>query len=411
VGDCLTDIKYNTMSRGWDNVNDTTNTIDFKTKIEYSDMKFNNCLMYLEPRLQEYVKKKTYFTKNDITPSIPLEQEYDITAYDVKRINKLMKCKNQENCGFSDGVLNLKSRIRPKCGYVQLSKYVVENPNKFVIQPKHPTTTLQQDGTSDYGSPSLKEQFGNVDNIINDRATYEPQNRNCSGSLNPKYKKIQNKYDVRIDNSSFSEFRKPNDAEFDKWQDRRIFDDRNAGSLGSQERDWKQVYDIKPMKYRSVDYWSKNGNYFPGNNLEGRSINQAEVDIESTLLRPSYVDQDTSGMSRESYIDKCYKVVIPGGRNNSCYTDEYLNTAFYKAVPFMGQGFGQGDIDVESAMKYGEATRNSKQKKTGGALQDRFEELDRDIQDPTHIVLPFPRGGIDARAIDKWSKKDAQYVI
>src|ERR1700682_6258612 len=62
---------------------DVTNKVDFKTKIDYGDMKFNNCLMYLEPRLQEYVKRKEYYTKNNITPSLPLEESYGISKSDV----------------------------------------------------------------------------------------------------------------------------------------------------------------------------------------------------------------------------------------------------------------------------------------------------------------------------------------
>lgn len=343
-------------------VGDANNDIDFSPKISYGDMKFNSCLMYLEPRLQDYVMKKEYYTKNNISPLLSLEQQYKITKQDKMQIEHIFKNLNKKNCGVEmvgntqvnqGGFCGLQKQELPacalktsgkqKCGYTQLSRYsYLEGNNRYNIQDK-----------------------------VEDMAR-------------------------RIPPTSYL------------WNN-----DYSDGKLGwpvrGQEYDWKQVSLRKPMKYRLIDYFSKQGKYFPGNFIEGNNINQKEID-QDTALRPSYVDMDTSGISRISHMDTCYKVNIPGGRNNSCYTDEYLNTAFYKAIPYMGSGSGNGNTEIESQMIQGEVTR-FKQKKTGGFLLDRFEFLDRDIQDPKHIVPVFPRGGVDTRAIDKYTKKDAHYVI
>jgi hypothetical protein len=47
--------------------------------------------MMLEPRLQEYLKKRTYYKKNNIKPSIPLEEEFMITSDDLKRLRLFLK--------------------------------------------------------------------------------------------------------------------------------------------------------------------------------------------------------------------------------------------------------------------------------------------------------------------------------
>src|SRR5437868_7144558 len=45
----------------------------------------------LEPRLQEYVKKKDFYGKNNIEPCVPLEQEFGITKDDMQKIKCFLK--------------------------------------------------------------------------------------------------------------------------------------------------------------------------------------------------------------------------------------------------------------------------------------------------------------------------------
>jgi hypothetical protein len=414
------------------NVEDTTDKIDFKTNIEFSDMKFNNCLMYLEPRLQEYIKKREYFRKNRIQPSISLEQEYSICKSDIEKINNLLRCSGSKNCGITKADAKLQSRIRQKCGYVQLTKFNNENNGRFNVV----NTCVNRDPTKepkkfpvsntplqDFVLPTDWPEEMTKCKIVKPRAKVK---EGFTGNFDREH--MVGIQDRQIKTSDFrpakegtscpTAMRTPmyNNNDVDYWN--KVYSEHWNKD---PENDWKQVSEMKPMKYRlAATYSGKTDGMFPtdqhlyqpGVFVEGRNFNQKNVDIDSELLRPSYVDQDTSGVSRPSYMDKCYKVVIPGGRNNSCYTDEYLNHSYYFSVPFMGASSGSNeDTDLETSMKHSEATRNSKQKKTAGAPVDRFFDLDRPIQDEGHIILPFPRGGVDARAIDKWTKKDAQYVI
>lgn len=50
-------------------------------------MNYNDITRF-DPRLSEYINKKRYYTKNNITPCIPLETEYAITHDDIVRIRK-----------------------------------------------------------------------------------------------------------------------------------------------------------------------------------------------------------------------------------------------------------------------------------------------------------------------------------
>jgi hypothetical protein len=51
--------------------------------------KYNCNGILLEPRLQEYIKKKKYYKSNNIQPGVPLEKEFDITQEDINLIKNL----------------------------------------------------------------------------------------------------------------------------------------------------------------------------------------------------------------------------------------------------------------------------------------------------------------------------------
>jgi len=112
----------------------------------------------------------------------------------------------------------------------------------------------------------------------------------------------------------------------------------------------------------------------------------------------------------QSQFDLCTKSVFPN-QPDKCYSDQFLNTAFFKAIPFMGNGSGIGDLNMASTLRNGESTRTSKHKKESDVMLDRFELLDRDFQDPTHIVMDGYRGGYDSRQTDKLVRRDCYKVI
>lgn len=70
---------------------------------------------YFEPRLYEYIKKKEYYSKNNITPCIPLEKEYNITQDDLRKIQQI---KNNPKLDFKFLHEDLHS-ISPKISYEQ----------------------------------------------------------------------------------------------------------------------------------------------------------------------------------------------------------------------------------------------------------------------------------------------------
>jgi hypothetical protein len=180
--------------------------------------------------------------------------------------------------------------------------------------------------------------------------------------------------------------------------------------------DWKQKASSKPLKY-VTSRWATC-------DLEDcRDLARAEpgrVFNQETGISPATVDTssklragDKFGRSAQSpgvRMDTCLKRAEPQFKGGEVRED--LNFASYRSMPFMGMGTGGGDANVDNLMRFGDATRVSRQKKTSGlAAPDRFETLHVDVQDPKNVIAPFPRGGHDTRNIDRYARQDASYII
>jgi len=92
--------------------------------------------------------------------------------------------------------------------------------------------------------------------------------------------------------------------------------------------------------------------------------------------------------------------------NNYCisyentHDDKEDNFVSYYGTDF-GPGRGIGNLDSSNILRYGESTRleNKNFKKYNETIKNnRFEFLDRNVQNPDNIVLPFPRGGENTRS-------------
>ncbi len=300
---------------------------------------FNHCIMHLEPRLQEYVKKRDYYKKNKVTPSVSLNKEFRMTRSDLKKVCDFDKC-NKDQSKMDASMLD---------GF------------------DHPSVMACTDNTF-YGEDIA-----------------------YTNTSDPKSQEYRN---------------------FDKFG-RDLLDPKKCNN------DWKGTPCHKPLKYINRKYYPncgkscKNGCKCSqlcdtGYSKQLGYINLDAID-QNTLLRCSG-NTSRSGDSCAALMDSQLKVVIPNARAR-CTKDENINHSYYKAVPYMGQGSGRGDIDLNSVLKYGETERGSKQKKVGGITIDRFEQLPWDIQCVDHVVLPFPRGGYDTRLLDKYSRRNAHYVI
>jgi hypothetical protein len=88
-------------------------------------------------------------------------------------------------------------------------------------------------------------------------------------------------------------------------------------------------------------------------------------------------------------------------KEENCSTGANYTTN-YVSGPNKVQGRGFGDFDLD--LRLGLDTRKGENISNIEISDFHFEKLSRNYQNPNNIVLPFPRGGVATRDIDKFSK-------
>lgn len=155
----------------------------------------------LEPRLQEYLKKKTYFKKNNIQTNVNHEQEFNITEQDVKRLKAYLKGDKdlynhttQEKFDFDD-VPSPKFEFDPDEVYKSDVRY-----QRFAKKLKRDKEAMKQrynqgDFHPDYETAFLQPDINkwtddrvNIQRISDERMMFSKENENIEGEFESKYK-------------------------------------------------------------------------------------------------------------------------------------------------------------------------------------------------------------------------------
>ncbi len=88
----------------------------------------------------------------------------------------------------------------------------------------------------------------------------------------------------------------------------------------------------------------------------------------------------------------------PTSLTNDNATTNHTNDNFYYTNKNIGAGRGFGNLEISNEIRYGDASRaNTKEykeeKESKQIFEYQFQYLDKNFQDPEHIVMPIPRGG------------------
>jgi hypothetical protein len=102
--------------------------------------------------------------------------------------------------------------------------------------------------------------------------------------------------------------------------------------------------------------------------------------------------------------DKMESIGIENKLQFNKYRDnkELNRVDFYYTNSAVGPGHGFGNLEVSNDIRYGNSsrvdTKDYKEIRESSQLFDyQFQYLDRNFQDPNHIVMPIPRGGDTTR--------------
>lgn len=145
----------------------------------------------------------------------------------------------------------------------------------------------------------------------------------------------------------------------------------------------------------------------PSKNVPGHyKLDQQKCSLindESQLLQSTVNRRDKTQM----VLKKCFN---PSDYNIP-YTDNYQSfdakeisviDKIGTTAPNLGPGRGFGNLLISNEIRYGDASRNNtkqlREHQEGLQTFDyKFQYLDKNFQDPKHIVMSMPRGGIQTR--------------
>jgi hypothetical protein len=137
------------------------------------------------------------------------------------------------------------------------------------------------------------------------------------------------------------------------------------------------------------------------------SNNQSSnIDIETKLLKAESTYKQKNIMKLDTDQDNKNKDY----RNFSMVSEksrESINHGNYVRNGFKGSGRGFGDVNIDAELRYGANSREEKKTARSQDLKDyKFHDMFPNFHDEKHVVLPFARGGIDTRNLDKYRNKN-----
>lgn len=324
----------------------------------------------LEPRLQEYIKKKMYYKGNNIEPVVPAEKEFCISREDVKKIKAFMR-----------GDRNL----------YQSSNQSQYHASEDEYEPQ-PTVFLSTKLCNDRRFNKLKEKVQKNQEAIKMKDNLSE----ISMYAQPRIGQYD-EYATNKDNSEHSRQMRSLDV-FEEPQsvNSRDFEVGNRYSLTYKREHDPRVYNNVPVKpqlqYKSRLYYQDEET----NMISNLDHNHNTEEIIGNMDR--YGEYVERGYQNASDMDLENKVVIP---NVACNNKRAYNTNRYNAVPYMGRRIGKqerSDITSQTGIDMGLPTRGAKSYGYENPFEHYFDYIRPEMQKPEHTVM---ERGFPSRQLNK----------
>ena len=141
--------------------------------------------------------------------------------------------------------------------------------------------------------------------------------------------------------------------------------------------------------------------YVPGLLPSSANNQSSSVEVETDLLRAETTFNRKSEI--ELKTDEKEKNEVGNFFVENSKKRESINHGDYIRNGYKGNGRGFGNQEISQQLRYGENSRDVKKTARSTDLKDyKFHDLLLDLHDEDNVVLPFPRGGIDTRNLDKY---------
>lgn len=353
----------------------------------------------LEPRLQEYLKKKLYYkTHLDVQACISPEVEYQITPQDKKILRDFLKGDKKI---YDPKRLEKyapraqKSRQFPSSSFREDSR--VPDIEKCMKKPEKPVNRgmFVPDKNERY-----YEQPADQDNKMLDSRDFPAFVYDGRG-FDPNENKFNPRIDPKIDagiekfNKYQSQFRIPPTPMSNPDPDPRnkyIIADLNKKQRSNRHQ---HGANSEPTQYSQYDDMQTYKNY------------QLIDDRDKNKMNERYGNELTPSFNSASEMDLDNKIVIP---NMASKSKKDLNCGNYRFESYYGQNICR-DTDLESDLVRGMPKSRPHNRSYGyrNPAENYYDYIDEDFQNPDNSVLPFTRGGEATRLDNKNPAKNRVY--
>lgn len=323
----------------------------------------------LEPRLQEYIKKKMYYKENNIQPDIPFEQEFNITKGDLKRVKAFLK-------GDKDIYNNKK-----------IEKYITEDEAPRELDQEQGFTDADEMYKSDPRFHRYLKKVQREKDAKSQRVNYMnyDDGRYFNSILNEEYRPINSK--DCIDRSFPDPNRNVPKIEKD-------YDNHNRYMYGNpfQGQD-RRVYNSAPPTVQNNlrVYPMKNNKPTPQPTVHqprtGHAIGELETyaaKINRTYRRGDDLDMEFSFADNNRKLGKMDMGL--GMRDISIENELQNRTKDYTRRYSPDKSLDQAYLEQNSGLP----ERGSKSYGYENPFEHYFQYISDDIQDPAHVVIDRP---------------------
>ncbi len=336
--------------------------------------------MTLEPRLQEYLKKLSYFRKNNVTPSIGLETEFTITREDKFRIREYLRG-NKDIYG--------KDFVVPE--------QVKDTFNGWPTNDTKNTSPFQiqyDDYKKDPRYERLQKKIQRDKDANMGRYSYAGRNLDELDEL----KKVRNNISgIQTLSTALTD---PNDNKL--FLDDEPYMSDYLLNVDPKPNDRIYTHTQPEIQYRQRLHWSQNEDG-RGGIKHNHNTQKLEKDLAQYKKHVNMIYNDPN-----SKFDMDYSQIHnDGNRTNMMMRSSKTNQAVplnSKNVNLIG---GTRDIDIDNELHTGIPERNARAKSLGypNYVEHSFDYISPDIQDPRHVVMPYPQ---NTRALNSYLRSKTQ---
>ena len=325
----------------------------------------------LEPRLQEYMKKKKYYRDNNIKPCVALEKEFQITKDDVRRMKRFL---NDKKDFYLPNKSKLSCELRHKKPSFPSSRFPSDT---RVLKPDRPEKHKLPANRGMFATDH-PDEFFYEDPLKQDNFLFNGDQMLKSDDLN---------------NKGFSF----NDTRFDPRTDPNICPGHNEEHHRKDSQfyiNWGQGNPIKKNKKKMI---TRKNRYIKKQNVSSGYEDVGgydDWDSSPGSMDELYSQSERYGQFSNPQQTYKSKKSVP---SISKTANRNLDMSDYNTAPYLYGSSDLMDVEQETCLISGMPTRTKKSYGFRNPVEHQFQFVNDEFNTPEHTVLPFPRGGISAR--------------